>query len=135
MTGLWKISHRWIILHGSNVILAFVALSPSLWICGIYDAKSVVFTKFQCRSSVLILLFFIFSAQRRRPIFWSFALRNNTITILATSSTWQNQNKQPWKLPKFIRKSRKIFPSGEAWSQVQISIPTTLNDWLRCELS
>ena len=57
MTGLWKISHRWIILYDLNIILAFVALSPSLWICGIYDAKSVIFTKFQSPS--VLMLFFV----------------------------------------------------------------------------
>ena len=106
MTGLWKISHRWILLHGLNVILAFVALSPSLWICGVYDAKTVVFMKLQSRS-VLILLFFILTI-----IYWdlspitqflmsplsfsmfclqSFELRNKIHTIYTTSSTIHNK--------------------------------------------
>ena len=148
MTGLWKISHRWIILHGSNEILAFGALSPSLWICGIYDAKSVIFTKFQSRSVLMCCSLYwvddFYSYWDLSSIIQSstIVLRLTKILFTKFCTTERNlhnfgnlvnsqlqlfDNKQLWKPPKLFRKSRKIFSSGEVWDYIQNSTLIILN--------
>ena len=59
------------------------------------------------------------------------ALRNEIHTIFTTSSN-KNNNKQLWKPPKLLRKSRKIFSSGEVWDYIQNSTLIILNNCLGC---